>query len=286
MNLSFIILLLVGLTACNSPGSLSVSSLNLNTNVVTSSPSSSRPPIVAKTPNPPPAQILNTGSVGLVWDGDGACAEDCALASANAVEAAGLSVRYVNQNTVASTIAEVEAVFADARVWVMPGGYASTEVSAIPPAIKTALVKFVAAGGGYVGWCAGAFAATSSIGTIGKPGLGIFPGSSDVYTTRNNQNSYGASIEKLTWFNGTRNFYLEGGPFLKELPSSVEVVGRYDDQVSVAAARTTYGNGRVFITGVHPEAPSWWWSGTSISDADGSDEAYATDMIKWAAKLE
>lgn len=288
MNLSFIILLLVGVTACNSEGNHSVSILNPNANVVTDTNSNSHRPIVASTPalTTSSATVPSTGRIGLVWDGDGACPEDCALAGANAVKAAGLSVRYVNQNTAANTTADVDAVFADAKVWVMPGGYASSEVAAIPSAIKTALIQFVAKGGGYVGWCAGAFAATSSIGTIGKPGLGIFPGSSDVYTSSGKQNSYGASIEKLTWFNDTHHFYLEGGPFLKELPSSVEVVGRYDDQVSVAAARTTYGSGRVFITGVHPEAPSWWWSGTSISDPDGSDEAYAADMVKWAAKLE
>lgn len=278
MKVSIFILLLVELSACNSDGTQSVTSINPK------APSSTGE--ISNIPGgaPTPAPVGN--GVGLVWNGTGACTDGCAAAGAAAVTSAGLTVRYVNQNTLASNAEQIAAVFENAKVWVMPGGYAYNEVASIPAGIKSALLNFISTGGGYVGWCAGAFAATASIGTIGKAGLGIFPGNTRVYNTSGKQNSYGASIEKLTWFNDTHYFYLEGGPYLTNLPSNVEIVGRYDDQVSVAAARTTYGSGRVYLSGVHPEAPTWWWTGTSVTDADGSDEAYAAQMVKWAAKLE
>jgi hypothetical protein len=292
MKLRFILLLLVGATACNAQNRGSSSSNNNNSNTATTvasgipnAGSGSQPthavPATSATPAPSTA-----GEVGLVWNGAGACDDDCALAGANAVTLAGLTPRYVNETTPTATAADIAAIFQDAKVWVMPGGYASNEVEAMSASLTTALLSFISNGGGYVGWCAGSFSADASIGTIHVNGLGIFPGNTEVYNTTSKQNSYGGSIEKLTWLNEIHYFYLEGGPNFTNLPSSVEVVARYDDQVSVAAARTNYGNGRVFLSGVHPEAPTWWWAGTGIADPDGSDLSYAADMIKWAASLE
>jgi glutamine amidotransferase-like uncharacterized protein len=293
MKLRFIVLLLVGATACNSQNSSSSSSNNNNsadtgTTVAggnSNAGSGSDPTHAVPAASATPA-ASTAGEVGLVWNGTGACDDDCALAGANAVTLAGLTPRYVNENTPTATAADIAAIFQDAKVWVMPGGYASNEVEAMSASLTTALLSFISNGGGYVGWCAGSFSADASIGTINVNGLGIFPGNTEVYNTTSKQNSYGGSIEKLTWLNETHYFYLEGGPNFTNLPSSVEVVARYDDQVSVAAARTKYGNGRVFLSGVHPEAPTWWWEGTGITDPDGSDLSYAADMIKWAASLE
>ena len=297
MKLSFYCLLLVGFTACNSPNSASSSSVNpAEPAKVAQIPANSQgmPPapvvVAAATATPAPAPssspIKNISGVGLVWNGAGACNDGCWLAAANVVTSTGLTVRYVNEQTAASSAQDIAAIFAGARVWVMPGGHSAQEVGAMSNALIEGLQDFVAQGGGYVGWCAGAFSATQVVGTSGKTGLGLMPGNTKVFITSNKQNNYGASIENLSWITGSHSFYLEGGPYLYNLPSSVEVIARYDDQVSVAAARTGYGNGRVFISGVHPEAPSWWWSGTSISDPDGTDEAYAADMVKWAASFE
>jgi hypothetical protein len=287
MKLCFILMLLLGTTACNSQNGNSTSSLNPTSGTTSSAtnPNASGSGSVSIS-----APVSAVTGVGLVWNGTGACDDDgtndCALAGYTAVTTAGLTAKYVNENTPVATAAEVAALFENVKVWVMPGGYADNEVVAIPTAMRTALISFIQNGGGYVGWCAGAFAATSQIGTIGDPGLGIFPGNTVVYNTTSKQNSYGGSIEKMTWENGTRYLYLEGGPNFTNLPSSVEVIARYDDNVSVGAARTTFGNGRVFLSGVHPEAPTWWWEGTGITDPDGSDMSYAADMVKWAASLE
>jgi glutamine amidotransferase-like uncharacterized protein len=298
MKLYFALVLLFGAVACTSPNNSSTSPAkpadeSLTPQSVTASSEALGPnspakpaPLIAPSKSPTqPTQVPATNGVGIVWNGAGACPDGCALAGEKAVVAAGLTVRYVNENTPASSLSDLNSIFKNAKVWIMPGGYASQEVEAMTPELIKSLRSFISSGGGYIGWCAGAFAATQSIGTIGKPGLNIFPGSEGVYSSSNKQNNYGASIEKTTWFNDTRQMYLEGGPYFKDLPSSVEVVSRFDDQTSVAAARTSFGNGRVYLTSTHPEAPTWWWSGTGVDDTDGSDEALAVDMVKWAAQL-
>lgn len=223
--------------------------------------------------------------IALIFSGSGACREDCAKAGVDAAVLAGLVPVPVTgkELTSSSSPEQVAQFFEHVKVWVMPGGYARNELSAISTRMKAELKEFVRKGGGYVGWCAGAFAATARIGTVGVPGLGLMSGNTVLFSARSRRNAYGGSIEKTTWLNEIRYFYFEGGPRFYNLPSTVEVVGRFDDQISVSAVRSTYGSGRVFLTGTHPEAPTWWWSGTGIQDPDGSDLDYAAQMIRWAA---
>ena len=279
-----LLMLAFGFTACGQSGANSSVPLIPEASAVVKDNSSSQSPA---NPTSPTAPATTSKGVALVFNGTGVCTDGCGQAGLDASALAGLTPKYVTGNELSakSTAAEIDAFFANVKVWVMPGGYARNEYNAMSEVMRSALKNFIQGGGGYVGWCAGAFAATSIIGTTGADGFGLMAGSSAVYKSTGKKNSYGASIEKTTWFNGTRNLYLEGGPYFYNLPSSVEVVGRYDDNVSVSAVRSSYGNGRVYLTGPHPEAPSWWFSGTGITDADGSDLSYAAEMIKWAAKL-
>jgi glutamine amidotransferase-like uncharacterized protein len=223
-----------------------------------------------------------------VFSGNGACTDGCVTAAQTVAVLAGLTVKNVtgNELTTSSTPAQIAAFFAGAKVWIMPGGVANDEVNALSSTMISALKSFVSGGGGYVGFCAGAFSATTQIGTTGQTGLGLFPGSTIWFDPgKSVQDSYGGSIQLVTWDTTTRYVYLEGGPYLANLPSTVDVVSRYSDN-SVAAAKTSYGSGRVFLSGFHPEAPTWWYAGTNISDPDGSDVSLAAEMIKWAASLD
>ena len=282
------LVLSVTLGACQSPASApssTVSPSGSSDQNGDKSDESSATPTPAPTATPAPS--VAPSGIALVFSGNGACAEDCAKAGEDAAKLAGLTpvAVYGNELSTKSTADQVAAFFENVKVWIMPGGSSRSEVASLSSTMRSALKSFVENGGGYVGWCAGAFSATSIIGTTGVSGLGLIPGNTALYNTSTHQNGYGGSIEKTTWFNDLRYLYLEGGPYFYNLPSSVEVVGRYDDQVSVSAVRTTYGKGRVYLTGTHPEAPSWWWKGTGISDPDGSDQSYAADMIRWAAGL-
>ena len=259
------------------PADNTTAGTNTNSNGTTTGSHPGTTTAVAKT---------KTGSVALVFSGNGACPEGCAQAGVDVATAAGLTVRRVTGNELDSNSSpsDIDAFFKDVRVWIMPGGVSTDEVKSMTPTLQSALSQFVSDGGGYVGWCAGAFSATQIIGTSGNKGLGLFPGDTELFTNHSATNSYGASMENLQWQGASHYFYLEGGPMIKNLGPSAERIATYSDG-SIAAARAPYGNGRVYISGVHPEAPTWWWEGTSISDPDGSDVDFAVQMVKWAGQL-
>ncbi len=230
-------------------------------------------PVVTK----PPVTIPNKAkNIALVYDGPGACPEDCALAAADTARQAGFIAKIVGPNelTSASTSAQITALFQDVAIWVQPGGHSAQAYQAITPTLRNALISFINDGGGYVGFCAGAFITTKEIGTTGIQGFGIFPGNTAPLGT-------GSNMEKVSWENKTRDIYFEGGPYIYNIDSSVEVMAVYDDGKTIAAARTTYGKGRVYIAGPHPEAPNWW---SSSRDPDGSDRDLAVGMMKWSAR--
>ena len=83
----------------------------------------------------------------------------------------------------------------------------------------------------------------------------------------------------------TRSVYWEGGPYFILAPQyGVEVIAQYPDQTP-AAVRTSFGHGRVFVSGPHPEAPQKWRDYFNLEDPDGLDADLAQDMVEWAASL-
>jgi glutamine amidotransferase-like uncharacterized protein len=219
--------------------------------------------------------------LALVYDGAGACPEGCAQAAVDSAVQAGFTTKIVGPNdlSASSTQQDIDQLFQGAAIWIQPGGHSDEAYQAMSPTLRDSIINFIKNGGGYVGFCAGAFITTKEIGTTGLPGLGIFPGSTAPLTAG------GIMMETVKWAGNTRTIYFEGGPYMYNLDPSVETVAVYSDGVTVAAARTTYGSGRVFISGPHPEAPAWWSNGVVI-DPDGSDRDLAGDMMKWSAKLE
>ncbi len=248
-------------------------------------PTVSPTPKPSTTPTPTPAPA---GTVALIWNGKGVCKQDCVVSSENAAKLAGLSIRYADQKTLNGnpTADTIKAVFKDVAVVILPEGDVSKEVNAMSDAFIASTKTFIKNGGGFVTWGSGAFAVSEKIGTSNQLGLNLISGKTALYVSKAPQNRYGASIEKTTWFNDMHSFYFEGGPEFQQLPSSAEVVGRYDNQTSVSAVRSAYGSGRVFVSGTSPEAPKWWWDGTGITDTDGTDEAFAAKMIRWAAHID
>lgn len=268
--------LVVALSSCNLP-EVPKTAGNTPEQPVVNEPA---PPVVpSPTPLPstppvsttPPAKVK---TLALVYDGPGACEEDCALASADSAKQAGFTTKIIGPNalTSTSTQADIDNLFKDAAIWVQPGGYSRQAYEAMTPTLRNAIKNFVKNGGGYVGFCAGAFMTTREIGSTGSPGLGIFPGGTAPLGAN-------TGALRVKWNGKYRNIYFEGGPYMYNLdPSVVETTAVYSDGQTVAAARTHYGKGRVYIAGPHPEAPSWW-----SNDPDGSDRDLAGEMMKWAA---
>lgn len=216
--------------------------------------------------------------IALVYGGDGACPEDCVAGAVKAAELAGLTALVVDPKKYDPKI------FDSAAVWIQPGGVAVTASLAMGSKLKTLLRNFVKNGGGYVGFCAGAFLATSRIGTSGYSGLGITVGNTILYEG----NDTYPSIEKMNFFldsgNQTRDIYWEGGPrftFSNTDFKKIEVKARYAKTNQISTIRTTYGKGRVFVTGAHPEAPEWWRTSERVIDEDGLDYGVTTEMLQW-----
>lgn len=230
--------------------------------------------------------VISNAPIALVYSGPGACAEDCVTGAAAAAKAAGFTPKLVGPQalTSASTSDQVRALFENARVWVQPGGKSRIVAQNMNPRLKAELVSFVRTGGGYVGFCAGAFLSTPIIGSTGVEGLGLLPGKTWPYDPAPARPGLSFSMLKLDWQGSHRYVYFEGGPYLFDLDPSVEVTSRYADG-AIAAARASVGLGRIYVSGPHPEAPLWWAQVDRVADPDGSDQVLAVEMIRWAARV-
>ena len=226
--------------------------------------------------------------IALIYDGPGACKEDCAEAAASIAVAAGFTAKIVHADQTGEKIDEktLSEIFSSASVWIQPGGGAHTAYEAMAPQFREHLIAFVKRGGGYVGFCAGAFIATAKIGSLKTSGLGIFPGSTVPYYPPTAKPGVVFSFEKLMWKGEPRTMYFEEGPYFADLEKnpSVEIIAKYKDG-KIAAARSTFGKGKVFLSGPHPEAPTWWSESDGVHDEDGSDYIFAVNMVRWVANL-
>ena len=246
------------------------------------------------------SQTAHSKPLALVYEGPGSCSVedgDCTGAAAHVADMAGFEVKKVGPSALKAESSEKDyrEIFSRASVWIQPGGTSQDFLKIITPQMKQGIHRFVKEGGGYVGFCAGAFASTKYDGTLKLEGLDVFPGETHAYPNEwvlefyDNiykfffKDSVYNKILPITWLGKKRYVYWEEGPYLRNLPSSVEVVATYEND-KVAAARTTFGLGRVFVTGLHPEAPQDWREHPTLDDKDGLDFDLAVDMIHWAAK--
>jgi glutamine amidotransferase-like uncharacterized protein len=210
------------------------------------------------------------GPKALVYNGVGACKDGCATASYDSAKEAGFDPVYVGDHDTDPKI------FEGAVVWLQPGGYAGVAMQNMAPALKTNLKNFIKNGGGYVGFCAGAFVATSRVGTTNISGLGIIPGGTKLY-------GKGVRILKTNWQGSDRYIYWEGGPYFRNMPSTVEQTASYPTGAN-GAVRTTYGKGRIWVTGLHPESPKWWKDDSGYDDVDGDDRDLVANMLHWVTE--
>jgi hypothetical protein len=249
----------------------------------------------AQTPVPTPH---SSAPIALIYSGPGSCSVaegdagttgyGCSEAASDVAVSAGFQVKFVGPNDLpdGATPDQVAALFQNAKVWIQPGGIAETAFFAMTEKLRTEIVNFVSNGGGYVGFCAGAYMATATIGASRYAGFGIFPGITHAYSYEPMIAGQDYTLMHVTWNGAERAIYFEGGPYLGVAGTDAEVIATFDDSGLTAAARAPYGKGRVFISGPHPEAPSVWTTEDGVTDPDGSDAALAVDMVKWAAGLE
>ncbi len=213
----------------------------------------------------------------LVWGGPGACQDGCIEASVQMATLAGLEPMIVTPENFDESLLE------KAKIWIQPGGKAGAASKAMGPTIRKAIKQFILTGGGYVGFCAGAFLTTPKVGATRVIGLGIVDGR----TTPYRKSKGNVSVQALTTEKGIKYHYWEGGPYFKfsksQLPK-VKVLSRYQRTNQINAIETHYGLGKIAVVGTHPEAPLWWYQDADISDPDQLDHEEAVRMIHYALK--
>ncbi len=213
--------------------------------------------------------------IALVYNGPGACL-NCWTSAAQSARLAGFKVKIVNARL------RDYSIFNQAKLWVQPGGNSRAASKAMGSKMLSAIRNFVFSGGGYVGFCAGAFLSTERVGTTKLEGLGIIPGRTELWDKADGR---GRMID-IAWENDVRSIYYHGGPFIDlngVSEPSLRITSRYDDG-STNGLTVNYGAGRVAVTGAHPEASKIWKAMKLVRDRDGSDQPLVVKMMKWAVK--
>ena len=173
-------------------------------------------------------------------------------AISSVVQQLGLPVRYI------ANLDALPTQLGDARVFIIGGTDDDVEplLQRFTPALRTTLKTYLRQGGRYLGICGGAYLAS-----LGWPeedrfveGLALVPAQSDGY-----DQDFEAKIYPVTWLGETRQMYYQAGPSfaLAESPETVARLAYFEDR-QLAALMSTFGAGKVAVSGPHPEAPDSW----------------------------
>jgi glutamine amidotransferase-like uncharacterized protein len=213
-------------------------------------------------------------ATALVYNGPGACKENCAMAAGNLAAQAGLQVRFISNRW------QSPEQFNDVVLWIQPGGDAVQVSKALSSAQREYIRNFVGRGGAYLGFCAGMFMADQWVDDKSQvPGFGILPVETDDY-----KDAPSPSILPIMWNGKIRQMYFEEGGYFMVTPGMplhvpFHVIATYPTG-KVAAIYTQFGQGRVGASGVHPEALESWKTGGQLADSDGPDTDLGIEMVK------
>jgi glutamine amidotransferase-like uncharacterized protein len=207
-------------------------------------------------------EVKAQGAQVAIYNGSGAW-NDSYIAFAYFCTYKGLSWKYVS----ASDINTGKVTYPTYSVFYLPGGSDADYNRAFNSAGSANIRNFVSAGGGYIGICAGAYYACSAFIWEGRSysytlfdlfnGSGVgsihsimaYPYAVMTNLTMNLAspiNQYEPSRERVEYY---------GGPyFVPNAGVTVETLATYDQANNTRAAIDfTYGSGRVFLIGPHPE---------------------------------
>ncbi|MDN3575310.1 hypothetical protein QWZ03_00805 [Chitinimonas viridis] len=160
-----------------------------------------------------------------------------------------------------------------------------------------AIQRWLRAGGRYVGICGGAIVAQAEYedGLSSFKALNIAPITADNFADEDAVER----IEKVRWLPTGQiiGAYFQAGSVLQLLPSQerVEVLGHYLPSTGkvahhggIAAAQFSYGQGKVFITGVHLEAKHDFWDKPPADFVPHTEllEAVLVDLISQGGAIE
>ena len=204
------------------------------------------------------------GSYALIYNG-AVAAEEGPEAVAAIAERVGLPVTFV------SDIAELPRLLEHAAVFIIGGTKDDLTplIESFTPEVSAALKAYLQNGGRYFGICGGGFIASTGWeeGDTFVKTLGIIPAESGDLDDDSEPR-----ILPIRWLEETRPMYFQAGPTFEliESPEAARVIASYADG-EIAALMSSYGKGKVAVSGPHPEATKSW-----ADEADDGDTWTAT----------
>jgi hypothetical protein len=206
-----------------------------------------------------PSPVAPAGALALVYRGP-ASTPGCPEAVADALTRSrwGLTVRYVGPR---ERLRPEPDVLATAVLYAQPGGgslgRAWRKVRRDAPAVR----EFVAAGGGYLGFCLGGYLAGET------PGFGLLPGDTDRWISSPGApvDHAGDAVTTVVWAGVRRQVYVQDAPWFELDPrrGPADVVATYGNGLP-AAVVAPYGCGAVGVVGPHPEATADWYTDAGL----------------------
>ena len=175
-------------------------------------------------------------------------------------------------------------VFKDVKLWVQPAGNAITVAETLKADRLDLIRQFVKNGGNYVGFCSGAFLADKIVDDDRKvKGLGLisFP-SADYIPVEDDESPV---MVWMNWNGARRHVFFNGGATFLIPPAkrdSVHVIATYEKDNMPGTIEVIFGQGRVVLSGAHPEAPLVWKDRDDLKDEDGTDMDLAKKMVQLA----
>lgn len=197
------------------------------------------------------ASASGQDSFVLIYNGS-VSAEDGPEAVAAMAMRLGLKTRFI------SDMAELPRLLKDTAVFIIGGTVDDITplIDSFTPKVTEALRAYLRNGGRYLGICGGGFMA--SAGWQEAKGfvktLGIIPAKSSDF-----DNNFAPRILSVKWLGEIRPMYFQYGPAFDLIPTSeaVRVIAYYKDG-RIAALISSYSQGKVAVSGPHPEARESW----------------------------
>jgi glutamine amidotransferase-like uncharacterized protein len=157
------------------------------------------------------------------------------------------------------------------RLLIVPGGNFETIGNGLTQSTPKHLRDAVHGGLNYLGICAGAFFA----GNSPFNGLNLTSGVRFAFYSAEERGIRKAAVHISSADMPALDQYWEDGP---QLTGWGDVVAKYPDGTP-AVVQGSFGEGRVVLAGVHPEAPESWRRGMIFATPASVDNAYAVTLI-------
>lgn len=225
---------------------------------------------------------LTERPIAAVYRGPAAC-QGCPEAVASVLETYGdFAVEFVGPDENRSVTSEE---LEDFTLYLQPGGHddVGLAMEQLGTEATDAISHWVEEGGGYVGFCMGAYLAGSD------PGMELLsPGDTSGYAESAGSlvDDSDETVIPVEWNGEQRYQYAqEAAVIVASGVEGEEVLSRYTNGEINALVRPV-GEGAVGVVGTHPEASDDWFSAAmAVADIDGLDHDQAWELVDAVMEL-